>query len=95
MQDQRARERKQHKRRLLHQSVDLAHVEDDARKDFMEARQHHRIQHVLEEARLGPGARARKLGSEGQDTRGGDEDDDTMPGLDDPVYLRVTEARYT
>lgn len=79
VQDQRARERKQHKRRLLHQSVDLVHVEDDARKDFMESRQHHRIQNVLEDARRSHDADdgSRRPSAAG---RGDDGDDENVRG---------------
>ncbi|KAK8009032.1 IQ calmodulin-binding motif protein [Apiospora marii] len=50
LQDQRARERKQHTRELRHKSVDIAKTEASAQRDFMESRQHECIQSTLKQA---------------------------------------------
>ncbi|KAK7962697.1 IQ calmodulin-binding domain-containing protein [Apiospora aurea] len=50
LQDQRARERKQHTRDLRHKSADIAKTEASAQRDFMESRQHHCIQSTLKQA---------------------------------------------
>ncbi|KAK8061534.1 hypothetical protein PG994_007900 [Apiospora phragmitis] len=50
LQDQRARDRKQHTRELRHKSADIAKTEASAQRDFMESRQHHCIQSTLKQA---------------------------------------------
>ncbi|KAK6820972.1 IQ calmodulin-binding domain-containing protein [Apiospora arundinis] len=50
LQDQRARERKQHVRDLRHKEADIAKTEISAQRDFMETRQHHCIQSTLKHA---------------------------------------------
>ncbi|KAK8072020.1 hypothetical protein PG996_005368 [Apiospora saccharicola] len=50
LQDQRARERKQHTHDLRHKSADIAKTEASAQRDFMESRQHECIQSTLKQA---------------------------------------------
>lgn len=50
LQDQRARERKQHTRELRHRSADIAKAEASAQRDFMESRQHECVQSTLKQA---------------------------------------------